>query len=84
MVVKIIVKVTYVNCAVNVSLFVKLLNQRRYCAIMFFCKQTVFQLSEQYGISRNTVRKLDIVRVPRIISSSKNIVVFMDATYWGT
>ena len=49
-----------------------------------FGKQTVYQLSERYGISRNTVRrKLETVRVPRIISSSKQVVILMDATYWG-
>ena len=49
-----------------------------------FGKQTILQLSERYGISRNTVRrKLDLIRVSRIISSSKSIVVLMDTTYWG-
>ena len=49
-----------------------------------FGKQTIFQLSEQHSISPRTVRrKLDTVRVPRIISSSKSIVVLMDTTYWG-
>ena len=49
-----------------------------------FGKQTVFQLCERYGISPATARrKLDAVRVPRIISSSKNVVVLMDTTYWG-
>ncbi|MDR0796451.1 MAG: hypothetical protein LBE79_10465 [Tannerella sp.] len=42
------------------------------------------QLRERHKISLNTVRrKLDTVRVPRIISSSKNIVVLIDTTYWG-
>ena len=49
-----------------------------------FGKQTIFQLSKQYDTSRNTVqRKLDSIRVPRIISSSKKVVVLMDTTYWG-
>jgi hypothetical protein len=49
-----------------------------------FGKQTIFQLSERYGISQSTVGcKLDSVRVPRIISSSKNVVILMDTTYWG-
>ena len=49
-----------------------------------FGKQTIFQLSKHYDISRNTVRrKLDTVRVHRIISSSKNVVILIDTTYWG-
>jgi len=49
-----------------------------------FGKQTVFQLSKRYGISERTVhRKLNTIRVPRIISSSKHIVVLVDTTYWG-
>ena len=49
-----------------------------------FGKQTVFQLSERYGISERTVhRKFAGIRVPRIISSSKSIVVLIDTTYWG-
>jgi hypothetical protein len=49
-----------------------------------FGKQTVFQLSERYNISPSTVRrKLDNIRVPRVISSSKSIVLLMDTTYWG-
>jgi hypothetical protein len=47
-----------------------------------FGKQTVVQLSGQYGISpRSISRKLDTVCVPRIISSSKNVVILMDTTY---
>jgi len=47
-------------------------------------KQTFFQLSERYKISQSTVhRKLEQVRLHRIISSSKNIVILMDTTYWG-
>ena len=49
-----------------------------------FGKQTIFQLSQRYEISQNTVgRKLEQVCVPRIISSSKNVVILMDTTYWG-
>jgi hypothetical protein len=49
-----------------------------------FGKQTVYQLSERYCISQSTVRrKLDSIRVPRLISSSKQVVVSMDTTYWG-
>ena len=49
-----------------------------------FGKQTISQLSERYEISQSTVsRKLDSVRVPRIISSSKNVVILMDTTYLG-
>ena len=28
-------------------------------------------------------RKLDVIRVPRIISSSKQVVILIDTTYWG-
>ena len=49
-----------------------------------FGKQTVFQLSERYEISPRTVhRKLDTIRIPRIISSSKQVVVLIDTIYWG-
>jgi hypothetical protein len=49
-----------------------------------FGKQTVIQLGERYGISRNTVRrKLDTIRVSRIISSSKSVIILIDTTYWG-
>ena len=49
-----------------------------------FVKQTVFQLSQRYGICLNTVRhKLDSIRPPRIISSSKSFVVLLDTTCWG-
>jgi hypothetical protein len=49
-----------------------------------FGKQTIFQLSERYGISLSTIRrKLSTIRVPRVISSSKSVVVLMDTTYWG-
>jgi hypothetical protein len=49
-----------------------------------FGKQTLKQLSEQYSLSERTVRrKLNTIRPPRIISSSKSVVVLMDTTYWG-
>ena len=49
-----------------------------------FGKQTVIQLSERYGISPSTVRrKLDTIRVSRIISSSKSVIILIDTTYWG-
>ena len=49
-----------------------------------FGKQTVFQLSERYCISRNTVRRrLDTIRAPRIISSLKRLVFLMNTTYRG-
>ena len=49
-----------------------------------FGKQTILQLSERYGISQSTVRrKLESIRVPCIVSSSKSVVVLMDTTYWG-
>jgi hypothetical protein len=49
-----------------------------------FGKQTVFQLSERYGISQSTVRrKLDGIRVRHIISSSKSVILMIDTTYWG-
>jgi len=49
-----------------------------------FGKQTIIQLSERYGISPSTVRrKLDTIRVSRIISSSKSVVILTDTTYWG-
>ncbi len=49
-----------------------------------FGKQTLNQLSVQYGISVSTVcRKLFSKRSTRIISSDKQVVVMMDTTYWG-
>ena len=49
-----------------------------------FGKQTLKQLSDKYKISISTVqRKLASVRSTRIISSNKDVVVLMDATYWG-
>ena len=42
------------------------------------------QLGKRYGISPNSVRrKLDTIRVPRIISSSKSVIILIDTTYWG-
>jgi hypothetical protein len=49
-----------------------------------FGKQTLKQLSQKYKISISTVqRKLALVHSTRIISSSKNVIVLMDTTYWG-
>lgn len=49
-----------------------------------FGKQTVDQLSEQYGKSPRTIRRrLAEFKSRRIISSDKRVVVLMDATYWG-
>jgi hypothetical protein len=49
-----------------------------------FGKQTLKQLSARYRISVSSVqRHLKKVRSTRIISSAKNVVVLMDATYWG-
>ena len=49
-----------------------------------FGKQTLKQLSDKYKISISTIRrKLSSVGSTRIISSSKNIVILMDTTYWG-
>jgi hypothetical protein len=42
------------------------------------------QLAFQYHVSHDTIgRKFDTIRIPRIISSSKNVVILMDTTYWG-
>ena len=47
-----------------------------------FGKQNIFQLSQRYEISQSTVGcKLYSIRVPRIILSSKNVVILMDMTY---
>ena len=49
-----------------------------------FGKQTIFQLSESYGISPNTVRrKLDSICIFLLISSSKSVIVLVDTTCWG-
>jgi hypothetical protein len=49
-----------------------------------FGKQTILQLSERYGISPRTIRrKLDAIRVRRVISSSKSVILLIDTTYWG-
>jgi hypothetical protein len=49
-----------------------------------FGKQTIQQLSVHYNVSESTVRrKLSSKRPTRIISRDKNVVVLMDATYWG-
>ena len=47
-------------------------------------KQTILQLSIKYKISLSTVRrKLDTVKSIRIISSKKDVILLVDATYWG-
>lgn len=49
-----------------------------------FGKQTLTQLSKKYKISVSTVqRKLSSIVSTRVISSSKNVIVLMDTTYWG-
>ena len=49
-----------------------------------FGKQTLKQLSLSYKISvRSVQRKLSQIGTVRVISSSKNVIVLMDATYWG-
>jgi hypothetical protein len=49
-----------------------------------FGKQTLAQLSLRYHLSHDTIRrKLDSIRIPRIISSRKDVVVLIDTTYWG-
>jgi hypothetical protein len=49
-----------------------------------FGKQTLKQLSNKHKISVSTIqRKFSFIRSIRIISSSKDVIVLMDATYWG-
>lgn len=49
-----------------------------------FGKQTVSQLSKKYNVSESTIRRrLNTQRSTRIISSTKDVVVLMDTTYWG-
>ena len=49
-----------------------------------FGKQTLKQLSVQHKVSVSTIqRKFSSIRSTRIISSSKHVIVLMDATYWG-
>lgn len=61
----------------------KLDNDRLYDDYLFG-KQTIAQLSVQYGISKSTVRRrLSLKRPTRIISRNKDVIVLMDATYWG-
>jgi len=49
-----------------------------------FGKQTLKQLSQKYKISVSTVqRKLSQIGSTRVISSSKNVIILMDTTYWG-
>ena len=47
-------------------------------------KQTLKQLSERYGVSHDTIRRrFDTIRPSRMVSSSKDVVILMDTTYWG-
>ena len=47
-------------------------------------KQTLKQLSERYGLSHDTItRRFDTIRPPRMVSSSKSVVLLIDTTYWG-
>jgi hypothetical protein len=49
-----------------------------------FGKQTVKELSQDYGLSTGTIRrKLHEVSSTPLISSNQEVVVLMDATYWG-
>ncbi|MDR1347643.1 MAG: transposase [Prevotellaceae bacterium] len=49
-----------------------------------FKKQTLVELSANYGISVSSVRRhLKKHRSVRIISSDKQVVVLVDVTYWG-
>jgi len=49
-----------------------------------FGKQTLKQLSAKYKISVRTVhRRLSSVGSTLVISSSKDVVVLIDTTYWG-
>lgn len=47
-------------------------------------KQTLSELAERHGISVSTVqRRIRKVRSTRIVSKYKEVVILMDATYWG-
>lgn len=47
-------------------------------------KQTLSEIAEQHGLSVSTVqRRMRQVRPTRIISKYKEVVILMDATYWG-
>ncbi len=49
-----------------------------------FGKQTLGQLAEKYSKSPRTIRRrLDTVRSTRVVSSQKQVIVLVDATYWG-
>jgi hypothetical protein len=49
-----------------------------------FGKQTLKQLSAHYRMSVSSIqRHLKKVRLTRMISSAKDVVVLMDTTYWG-
>lgn len=49
-------------------------------------KQSYDQLAAKYGVSRRTIqRKLDShsVTASKFLSDLKEVVVFMDCTFWG-
>ncbi|MEG2065213.1 MAG: hypothetical protein RRY23_08770, partial [Alistipes sp.] len=47
-------------------------------------KQTLIQLSEHHCVSVSTIqRKLRSVHSTRMVSKEKDVVVLMDASYWG-
>ncbi|MDR0873800.1 MAG: hypothetical protein LBN27_10130, partial [Prevotellaceae bacterium] len=49
-----------------------------------FGKQTLKQLSEKHSISVSSVqRRLKNIRITRIVSANKSVIVLMDTTYWG-
>ena len=61
-----------------------MIDNQRLWSDYIFGKQTYKQLSVNYQTSVSTVRrKLSLMRHTRIISSSKEVVVLMDTTYWG-
>ncbi|MEG2492384.1 MAG: hypothetical protein RSA67_07545, partial [Alistipes sp.] len=47
-------------------------------------KQTLAQIAERHHLSVSTVqRRLREVHTTRIVSKYKDVVILMDATYWG-
>ena len=47
-------------------------------------KQTLIEIAERHGLSVSTVqRRLRQVHTTRIVSKYKDVVILMDATYWG-
>ncbi len=47
-------------------------------------KQTLSEIAERHGLSVSTVqRRLRQVHTTRIVSKYKDVVILMDATYWG-